>query len=84
MKRYIKSSSPEDFAGGYTEWNLLSSKPVKEDSGFTVTLNMWYNEFNDMYVFTEGDPVIYYPENTEEYYWECEDEDEAYEWWNSL
>lgn len=72
---------PEDYEGGYTEWKKLKSKPVKDPDGNVTDYNMWYNEFEDIYVFTLGDPNVYYPENSDTD-WECEDYDEAIEWFN--
>lgn len=86
LKAYIDSKAieedfeqdwdPEDYAGGYTEWDLIDSKRTTEGESY----NLWYNEFKDKWVCTSGDSDIYYPENVPEYDAEFEDEDEAREW----
>ena len=86
LKAYIDSKAieedfeqdwdPEDYAGGYTEWDLIDSKKTPEGESY----NLWYNEFNDKWVCTSGDSDIYYPENAPEYDAEFEDEGEAREW----
>ena len=72
---------PEDYADGYTEWEMVDTKQVKDSDGFWTDYTMWYNQFEDMYCFTFGDKDIYYPENAD-WDWECENEDEAWEWFN--
>lgn len=72
---------PEDYEGGYTEWEMIDTKQVKDSDGFWTDYTMWYNEFTDTYCFTFGDKDIYYPENAD-WDWECENEDEAWEWFN--
>lgn len=72
---------PEDYEGGYTEWEKIVSKPVRDSDGFMTEYTMWFNNFDGRYVFTFGDSDIYYPENSD-FDWECEDYDEAVEWWN--
>lgn len=86
LKAYIDSKAieedfeqdwdPEDYAGGYTEWDLIDSKRTAGGESY----NLWYNEFNDKWVCTSGDSDIYYPENAPEYDAEFEDEGEAREW----
>lgn len=72
---------PEDHADGYTEWEEVKSKPVLDYDGFYTDYTMWYNEFEDKYVFTFGDKDIYYPENAD-WDWECENRSEADEWFD--
>lgn len=72
---------PEEHAYGYTEWDEIDSKSVQDSDGFWTDYTMWYNQFQDKYVFTFGDKDIYYPENSD-WDWECETEDEAWEWFN--
>lgn len=72
---------PEDYEGGYTEWTKVASKPVRDYDGFITEYTMWYNEFEDKYVFVFGDSDIYYPENAD-WDWECESNEEATEWYN--
>lgn len=73
---------PEDYEGGYTEWNLVEKKDVVDSDGFWTEYTLWYNEFNDQWVCIFGDSDIYYPENS--YYdAEFEDEGEAREWFDS-
>lgn len=87
MKRTIKlpdgsEYDPADFDGGYTEWVELDHKMVKDSDGFETDYTLWYNEYTDKYVCIFGDRDVYYPENSE---WdiECENEDEAREWFDS-
>lgn len=72
--------NPEDYAGGYTEWDLIDSKKVPNRGRKKTEYNLWYNEFEDMWVCTAGDKDIYYPENVVEYEAEFEDEEEARKW----
>lgn len=72
---------PEDYEGGYTEWEEVASKQVKDSDGFWTDYTMWYNEFEDRYAFTFGDKDIYYPENAP-LDWECETYEEAKEWFD--
>lgn len=72
---------PEDHADGYTEWEEVKSKPVLDYDGFYTDYTMWYNQFEDKYVFTFGDKDIYYPENAD-WDWECENRSEADEWFD--
>lgn len=72
---------PEDHAGGYTEWEEVKSKPVLDYDGFYTDYTMWYNQFEDKYVFTFGDKDIYCPENAD-WDWECENRSEADEWFD--
>ena len=73
---------PSDYEGGYTEWDLLDKKSVRDSDGFFTDYTLWYNEFTDMYVCIFGDSDIYYPENAD-YDAEFETEDEAREWFDS-
>ena len=73
--------SPEDFAGGYTEWQLVDVKSVKDWDDFWTDYTLWYNEYTDRWVCIFGDRDIYYPENTD-YDAEFEDESEAREWFD--
>lgn len=73
---------PEDYEGGYTEWDLIEKKDVMDSDGFWTEYTLWHNEFNDQWVCIFGDSDIYYPENSD-YDAEFEDEDEAREWFDS-
>lgn len=73
---------PEDYEGGYSEWEMMMSKPVLDSDGFYTDYTMWYSPYEDKYVFTFGDKDIYYPENSD-WDWECEDRDEAAEWFDN-
>lgn len=75
--------NPEDYAGGYTEWDEIATKSVKDADGFWTDYTMWYNPFTDLYVFIFGDKDIYYPENTSSYDWETDNYEEAKEWWDN-
>lgn len=73
--------SPEDFSGGYTEWQLMDVKSVKDWDGFWTDYTLWYNEYTDRWVCIFGDRDIYYPENAD-YDAEFENEDEARDWFD--
>lgn len=76
--------SPEDYAGGYTEWELVDSKDVKDFDDFWTSYNLWYNPITDVWGCTFGDPEIYYPENTDfDNLDDFENEDEAREWFDN-
>lgn len=76
--------SPEDYAGGYTEWELVDSKDVQDFDDFWTSYNLWYNPITDVWGCTFGDPEIYYPENTDfDNLDDFENEDEAREWFDN-
>lgn len=75
---YDEYDDPEDFAGGYTEWDLLESKTCELSDGSEEICTLWYNSFQDIYCITFGDPDTYYPENAERDF-ETDNEQEAYE-----
>ncbi len=79
---YYGVYDPEEFAGGYTEWDLVESKQIVDFDGFLTEYTLWHNEFTDMYVCIFGDRDIYYPENAD-WDFETDDKDEAYEWFYS-
>jgi len=77
----VENITPEDYAGGYTEWEEVASKSVKDSDGFMTDYTLWFNPFTEMYVCTFGDKDIYYPENAD-YDAEFELYDEAMEWFD--
>lgn len=89
-KRPVKSAklpdgteyNPEDYAGGYTEWEEIDSKMVRDSDGFWTDYTLWHNPFTDEYVCTFGDKDIYYPENAEYDAGPFETLDEAHEWFD--
>lgn len=88
LKAYIDSKAieedidwdPEDYAGGYTEWDLIDNKKVPNRGRKKTEYNLWHNEFKNKWVCTVGDSSVYYPENVEEYVAEFEDEEEVRKW----
>ena len=79
----IQSSEydPSDYEGGYTEWDLVDTKYVRDFDGFMTDYTLWYNQFEDVYICVFGDRDIYYPENSD---WDAEFEsyEEAREWFD--
>jgi hypothetical protein len=70
---------PEDYEGGYTEWDMVDTKQVQDSDGFWTDYTLWHNTVTGMWECTFGDKEIYYPENTYADA-EFETEDEAREW----
>lgn len=87
LKAYIDSKAieedvdwdAEDYAGGYTEWEMVERKSVQDYDGFWTDYALWHNDITDRWVCIFGDTDIYYPENAE-YDAEFETEEEAREW----
>lgn len=61
-------------------WELVAHKEVPDADGF-MTEYCWYTD-GDVHIFIFGDSEIYYPGNAEPD-WECDNEEEAREWFNS-
>ena len=78
----IPEYDAENYAGGYTEWELVDVKSVKDYDGFWTDYTMWHNPITDYWVCIFGDRDIYYPENAD-YDWECESEQECREWFDN-
>lgn len=70
---------PEDYEGGYTEWDMIDTKQVQDSDGFWTDYTLWHNTVTGIWECTFGDREIYYPENTYADA-EFETEDEAREW----
>lgn len=52
------------------------------DNGFITDYTMYYDTLEDKYVFVFGDRDLYSPYD-ENFDWECDTEEEAYEWFDS-
>lgn len=64
------------------EWEEIESKRVKDSGGWWTDYTMYFNHDDGRYVFVFGDKDFYRPEDGE-YDWECENADEAWEWFDS-
>lgn len=60
----------------------LRTKQVPDSDGFLTDYTMYHDNLNDQYVFVFGDNDLYDPETCDHDY-ECEDKDEAYEWFEN-
>ena len=63
-----------------SEWVDLDSKSVLDYDGFYTDYTLWTNGLQFVCIF--GDNDLYNPENSDPDF-ETNDEDEAYEWFNS-
>ena len=63
------------------EWEEITSKSVQDSDGFLTDYTMYQNLEDGTYIFIFGDKDLYTPENSDPD-WECESEEEAYEWFN--
>lgn len=63
-------------------YEKIESKQVPDYDGFYTDYTMYRNKETGEYVFVFGDNDLYSPEDSEHDY-ECETEDEAYEWFDS-
>ncbi len=63
-------------------YEKIASKQVPDWDGFYTDYTMYRNVETGEYVFVFGDNDIYSPEDSDHDY-ECETEDEAYEWFDS-
>lgn len=63
-------------------YEFIDSKTVIDSDGFTTEYTMYYDNIDDRYVFVFGDSDLYSPYD-ENFDWECETKDEAYEWFDS-
>ena len=76
------------FARGYKEdmsnerYTEIETKEVLDSNGFYTNYTMYRDNMNDRYVFVFGDSDIYRPED-ENFDWEADTEQEAYEWFDS-
>lgn len=64
-----------------TSYEEIASKSVPDADGFYTDYTMYYDILNDKYVFVFGDKDIYTPYYSD-HDWECETEEEAWEWYN--
>lgn len=77
----------DDYLSDYSEhigqkWIDIVTKQVRDESDFLTDYTMYKNIISGEYVFIFGDNESYNPENSEPD-WECETEQEAWEWFNS-
>ena len=63
-------------------WEELESKQVQDSDGFYTDYTLYKNMITGEYVCVFGDKDMYRPEDSDHDY-ECEDESEAYEWFES-
>ena len=63
------------------EWEEVESKMVRDYDGFMTEYTMYKNP-NDEYIFMFGDRDLYGPDRSSAD-WECDGEEEAYEWFDS-
>ena len=61
---------------------FIDSKTVLDADGTTTDYAMYFDEVEDKYVFVFGDMELYSPYD-ENFDWECETEEEAWEWFDS-
>lgn len=73
----VKASVDED-----DRYELIERKSIKDSDGFMTEYSMYFDHEEGRYVFVYGDSDIYYPED-EDFDYECEDINEAYEWFES-
>lgn len=64
------------------EYQLIESKSVYDFDGFLTDYTMYKRLSDGMYVFVFGDNDLYHPEERNHDF-ECETEEEAYEWFES-
>jgi len=64
------------------EWEWLATKDVTDSDGFITNYSMYRNRDTGLYVCVFGDRDLYRPEEGWNDY-ETEDEDEAWEWFDS-
>ena len=63
-------------------YRFIDSKTVIDSDGFNTEYTMYYDESEDKYVFVFGDSDLYSPYDG--YFdFECDTEQEAYEWFDS-
>ena len=63
-------------------WTDITTKQVRDSDDFLTDYTMYRNNVSGEYVFIFGDNEVYTPENSEPD-WECETEQEAWDWFNS-
>lgn len=77
-------SSEDEFYDEYddeSEWEEVTSKMVRDFDGFMTEYTMYVNP-EGHYIFMFGDRDLYRPDDTFAD-WECDSEDEAYEWFDN-
>lgn len=80
MKRKFKVMCNSEVTDG--RYEKLRSKQVPDSDGFLTDYTMYYDHEMEQYVFVFGDNDMYDPETADHDY-ECEDKDEAYEWFEN-
>lgn len=68
--------------GEYDKWDELSKKQVRDSDGFFTDYTLYHNPFTDQYICMFGDSDVYQPDPDYADF-ECDTEEEAYEWFNS-
>lgn len=77
-------SSEDEFYDEYddeSEWEEVTSKMVRDFDGFMTEYTMYVNP-EGRYIFMFGDRDLYRPDDTFAD-WECDSEEEAYEWFDN-
>ncbi len=80
MKRKFKVMCNSEVSD--ERYEKLRSKQVPDSDGFLTDYTMYYDHEMEQYVFVFGDNDMYDPETADHDY-ECEDKDEAYEWFEN-
>lgn len=80
MRRKFKVMCNSKVSDG--RYEKLRSKQVQDSDGFLTDYTMYYDHELEQYVFVFGDNDMYDPETSDHDY-ECEDKDEAYEWFEN-
>lgn len=76
---YENDDINDDTLVGFSE---IATKSVPDSNGFSTDYTMYLDTNTGEYVFVFGDKDIYSPEDGN-FDWECETEEEAWEWFNS-
>jgi hypothetical protein len=87
MKKVIKAYEDfdefdDDYYDEDSEWELVDSKSVPDSDGFYTDYSMYRSTEDGTYIFMFGDRDIYTP-NRDDADWECDTEQEAYEWFEN-
>lgn len=64
-----------------SDWKMLSRKSIRDWDGFLTEYALWQNIKDGTFACTYGDTDLYRPEDGTDF--ETENEDEAWEWFNS-
>ena len=62
-------------------YEFVDTKSIQDSDGFYTDYTMYHDIVEDRWVFVFGDRDLYRPED-EDFDWECESEEEAWDWFN--